>query len=253
MPCASESDQPYKPELHCELGDRTSEHPVDCSPSTALSASACPLLHESRPRPGSSQEIPPLEASNEPPPTTETENLRQATGEDVSTDSSTSHPESVSAPSVTQGFEQEAAVGLSEPAEGLSGGSTDSAAHQKNISPTLSSPMVERQTYLETEGETPLSPELTGNPSVSPGVAEVSHNVAPQSASAGEEEEGDIAQSPSDTLVEDLPETPLSEDDVSGNLMPSVVFLSGVVSLSIALQEPSALFLIGLLLVLRRL
>lgn len=256
--CASESVQPNKSQpllrLHCELGNQTSEQPIDSSPSALPPASTPPLQQESRPRSDSSQtggeEIPPSEAS--------------CTGEDRSTDSPASRPclelpaECVSAPSVAEGFEREVAVGLSELVAGLIESSTRSAAHHEDGPPALSPPVAESQASLGAEGEAPPSPELTENPSVSTGVTEVSQNVAPHSASAWEEKE-DAPQISPDTLLESPPNTLSevselqSELDVSRNLMPSIVFLSGVVSLSIVLQEPTALFLIGLILVLHRL
>lgn len=268
--CASESLQLNKsqplPRLHCELGNQTSEQPIDSGPSALLPAST-PLQQESRPRSDSSQaggeEIPPSEASYMNLPTTET-NLRPTAGEDGLTDSPAGHPclellaECVSAPSVTHGFEREVAVGLSELVAGLPKGSTGSAAHHEGSAPALLSPVAESQASLGAEGEAPPSPELAENPSVSTGVTEVSQNLSPQSVSAWEERE-DAAQISPDTLLENPPNTLSevselqSEHDVNRNLMPSIAFLSGVVSVSIVLQEPSALFFIGLLLVLHRL
>lgn len=182
-------------------------------------------------------------------PTTET-SLWPRTGEEGSTDSPPGRPrlelpaECVSAPSVTQGFEQEVAVGLSELVAGLSEGSTRSAANHQGGTPALLSPVAESEASLGAEGEAPPSPELTE-----------SQNIALQPASAREEKEDPPQISPN-TLLENLPNT-LSElqpeYDVNRILMPPVIFLSGVVSLSIAMQDPSALFLIGLLLVLHRL
>ncbi|GAA6216553.1 protein phosphatase 1 regulatory subunit 3F isoform X1 [Lates japonicus] len=259
--CASESVQPNKsqplPRLHCELGNQTSEQPTDSSPSALL-----PSLHqESRPRSDSSQaggeEIPPSEASCM---------HLQPTEEDKSTENRAGRPclelsaVYVSAPSVTQGFEREVALGSIELVAGLSEGFTGSAAAQcEGSTPTLLSPVAESLASLGAEGEAPPSPELTENASVSTGVTEASQNFsAPQSVSAWEEKE-DAPQISPDTLLENLSNTlseasePQSEHDVNRNLMPSVIFLSGVVSLSIVMQEPSALFFIGLLLVLHRL
>ncbi|XP_044067375.1 protein phosphatase 1 regulatory subunit 3A isoform X2 [Siniperca chuatsi] len=271
--CASESVQPNKaqplPRLHCELGNQTSEKPIDSSPSALLPALTPSLQQESKLRSDGSQaggeEIPPSEASCMHLPTTEM-NLWPTAGEDGLTDSPDTHPclelpaDCVSAPSVTQGFEREAAVGLSTFVAGLSEGSTRSAAHYEDSTPALLSPVAESQASLGAEGEAPPSPELTENPSTSTGVTEVSQNLAVQSVSAWEDKE-DAPQISPDTLLENLPNTSseVSElqcdvmHDVSRNLMPSIVFLSGVVSLSIVLQEPSALFVIGLLLVLHRL
>ncbi|XP_031701022.1 protein phosphatase 1 regulatory subunit 3A isoform X1 [Anarrhichthys ocellatus] len=254
--CASESVQPNKsqplPRLHCELGNQASEVPVDSSPCALLPASTPSLQHESRPRSDSSQaggeEIPPSEASCIHLPTTET-NLWPTTGEDGSTDSPVIHPclelpaECVASPTVTQGFEREVAVGLSELVEGLSEGSTRSAANDEGSTAELLSPVAESEAFLGEEGE------LTEN---------VGQSVALQSSSAWEEKE-DAPQISPDTLLFENPPNTLSEGseiqsehDANRNLMPSVIFLSAVVSLSVVLQEPSALFIIGLLLVLHR-
>ncbi|KAM6928899.1 uncharacterized protein PEZ65_008265 isoform 2-T2 [Lycodopsis pacificus] len=261
--CASESVPPNKsqplPRLHCELGNQTSEEPVDGSPCALLPASTPSLQRESMPRSDSSQaggeEIPPSEASCVHLPTTET-NLWPTTGEDGSTDSPVIRPrlelpaECVASPAVTQGFEREVAVGLSELVAGLSEGSTRSAANDEGSTAELLSPVAESEASLGEEGETPPPPELTEN---------VGQSVARRSSSAWEEKE-DAPQSSPDTLLlfENPPNTLSegseiqSEHDANRNLMPSVVFLSAVVSLSVVLQEPSALFIIGLLLVLHR-
>lgn len=251
VPWASESVQPNKsqplPRLHCEL---TSERPIDSSLCALLPASTPSLQQESRPRSDSSQagreESPPSEASCVHLPTTY---LWPTTGEDESTDSPVGRPclqlhaERVSAPSVTQGSGREVAVGLSELVAGLSGGCTRSAANHDGS--TLSSPVAESEASLGAEVEAPPSPERTES---------TSQNIALQSASAWEEKE-DAPQICADTLLENLPNTEelQAEHDANRNLMPSIIFLSGVISLSIVLQEPSALFFIGLLLVLRRL
>ncbi|XP_008276510.1 protein phosphatase 1 regulatory subunit 3F isoform X2 [Stegastes partitus] len=263
--CASESVQPNKsqplPRLHCELGNQTSEQPIDCSPSALLPS----LQQEPKPRShnsqGDTEEILPSEASCESVLATET-NLWSTTGEDGSTKKPDSHPclelpaECVSSPSVTQGFVQEVTLGLSELVEGLSEGSSRSAAHDEGSTSALWSPMAETGAETGADlGAAPPSPELT---SVNTGITEVSQNVVLRSVSAGEEEEDAPYISP-DALLENAPST-LSEvsalqsaHDVNRNLMPSIIFLSGFVSLSIVLQEPSALFFIGLLLVLHRL
>lgn len=267
--CASESIQPDKsqplPRLHCELSNQTSEQPIDRRPTALLPASALSPQQESRPRSESSQargeEIPPSEASCMHIPTAET-NLWPATEEDGSTDCPTGHPrlepsaDHVSAPSVTHGFE--VAVGLSELAAELSDDSTRSAVHHEGSAPALLSLVAESQASLGAEGEAPLSPELTENPTVSPGVTEASQNRALRSVSAWEAKQ-DAPQISPDALLENLPNASSEvselqpECDINRNLMPSVVFLSGLVSLSIVLQEPSTLFIIGLLLVLHRL
>ncbi|XP_045912763.1 protein phosphatase 1 regulatory subunit 3A isoform X1 [Micropterus dolomieu] len=262
--CATKSAQPL-PRLHCELGNQTSEQTIDSRFTTLLPVSTS-SQQESRPRSDSSQageeEIPPSEASCMHLPATETI-LWPTSGEDRLTDSPASRPcpelpaECVSAPSVTQAFDREVAVGLREFVAGLSEGSTTSAAHHEGSTPALFTP-VAKQASLGAKGEAPPSPELTENPSRNTGVTEVSPNLALQFVSAWEEKE-DAPQISPDTLLENLPNTLSevselqSEHDINRNLMPSIVFLSGVVSLSIVLQEPTALFIMGLLFVLHHL
>ncbi|XP_069560415.1 uncharacterized protein [Brachyistius frenatus] len=267
--CASESVQPNKsqplPRLHWELGDQTSEQPVDSSPSAPLPAATPTPQQESKPRSDNSQagteEIPAPEASCMSLLPTET-NLCSVTGVDGSTEKPGSRPclelpaERISSPSATLGFERDVAVGLSEFVEGLSEGSTRCAAYPEGSTPPLLSPVAETPASLGAEGEAPPAPELTESASVNTGVTEVSQNSALQSVSVWEEKGDDPHISP-DALLENAPLSevaePQSDRDVNRNLMPSIIFLSGVVSLSIVLQEPTALFFIGLLLVLRRL
>lgn len=267
--CASESVQPDKsqplPRLHCELSNQTSEQPIDRSPSAPLPASALSPQQESRPGSDGSrarrEEIPPSEGSSLHIPTTEM-NPWPATAEDVSVGSPTSRlcleptAERAAAPSVTRGFE--AAVGMRELVAGTSDDSTWSAVHHDGGAPALSSLVAQSQPSLGAEGEAPLSPELTEKPPVSPGVTEASQNLALQSVSSWEARR-DAPQISPDTSLENPPDTSpevserRSERDVSVQLMPSVAFVSGLVSLSIVLQEPSTLFIFGLLLVLHRL
>ncbi|XP_029362392.1 protein phosphatase 1 regulatory subunit 3F isoform X2 [Echeneis naucrates] len=259
----SESVQPNKsqplPRLHCELGNQTSEQPTERSPSVLLPS----LQQKSKPRSDSSQaggeEIPPPEASCMYPPT---ETNVWPAEEHTSTESPASSlrpepaPASLSAPSVTRDVEQEVAPGLSELAAGPSEGFSRSAAHCENSSaPVLMSPAAETQGAKD---EAPPSPDLPESTSVNTGVTVGSQNDAPHSTSAWEEKK-EAAQISPHTLLENLSSTlpeasePPSEHDVSRNLMPSIIFLSGVVSLSIVMQEPTALFVMGLLLVLHRL
>lgn len=253
---ASESVQPNKsqplPRLHCELDNQTSEQPIDSSPSALLSASTTPRQQESRPSPDSSQAEEEIHLQ---------ETNLWLTGEDRSTDSLASRPclelpaESVSSPSVTLHFEQDVAVGLSELVAGLSEDSTEPAANHEGSTSALSYPLAESPASLGAEGEARLSPELTESISVSTGVTEVTQNVAHHSVSTWEETE-DAHQISPDMLLENLPSPESgsqSEHGINRNLMPSIIFLSGVVSLSIVFQEPSALFIMGLLLVLNRL
>jgi len=253
--CASASAQLKKsqplPRLHCELGNQTSDVPAERSPRAPLPASTPSLPRESRPRSDSSQaggeEIPPSEASRVYLPTAGT-NLWPTTVEDGLTHSPVSHlclelpAECAAPPAATRGPERVVAVGLSEPAAGLSEGSTESAANDEGSAAELLSPVAESEASLGAEGETPAPPELREN---------VGPNSARQSSFAWEGKKDAAPISPDALLSENLPNTP-SEGSEIRNLMPSIVFLSAVVSLSVVLQEPSALFIIGLVWVLHR-
>ncbi|XP_056280035.1 uncharacterized protein si:ch211-167b20.8 isoform X2 [Pseudoliparis swirei] len=253
--CASASAQLKKsqplPRLHCELGNQTSDVPAERSPRAPLPASTPSLPRESRPRSDSSQaggeEIPPSEASRVYLPTAGT-NLWPTTVEVGLTHSPVSHlclelpAECAAPPAATRGPEREVAVGLSEPAAGLSEGSTGSAANDEGSAAELLSPVAESEASLGAEGETPAPPELREN---------VGPNSARQSSFAWEGKKDAAPISPDALLSENLPNTP-SEGSEIRNLMPSIVFLSAVVSLSVVLQEPSALFIIGLVWVLHR-
>uniref|UniRef100_A0A1A8FUH5 Protein phosphatase 1, regulatory subunit 3A n=1 Tax=Nothobranchius korthausae TaxID=1143690 RepID=A0A1A8FUH5_9TELE len=128
-------------------------------------------------------------------------------------------------------------------------GSTPSAAHYTDSTPEP--PSLAERTVVYTGAEPPFT-ELTGSPSTSTRSTAVSLDTASQHASP-RKDEGRTSQ---DGVVETKPDTLSgvgSESDINMNLTPCVFFLSGVVSLSVVMQEPSALFFIGLLLVLHRL
>ncbi|KAF7662769.1 hypothetical protein LDENG_00227880 [Lucifuga dentata] len=251
--CANKSVQTNKsqplPRLH-----QISEQSKDSSPSAVLFASTPSLLQETR-RSDSSQAYGAEISSCIHLPTTET-NLG-STEEQGLTHSPASHPcleLPVSAPGLSS-FRRVVAVGLSEPAAGLSEGSTRSVTDHESSLPAVG----ERQVSLGAEGKAPPSAALTDNTSVISSVTQV--NLALPSVPASKEKEDSLQISP-DTLFENLPNTlsevakplsPQSEHDVERLLIPSIVFLSGVISLSVALQEPRALFFIGLFLVLLRL
>lgn len=251
--------QPNKPQpsprLHCELGEKASEG------QSSTSAPLPSLQQESGLRSDSSQgeeeEIPPSEASCVYPPTTEM-NLRQTTREDGMVNSREICPYLELLPECVSGFEQDAAEGLSELVAGLLEGSSRSAVHHEVSTPALISPVAETLASLEAEGGASTPPEFTETPSVSTGVDEVSQNSALEPVSTQEDKE-DTTQISPDTLLEDPlnAQSELSklqtERDVNTNLMPSIVFISGVISLLIVLQEPSALIFFGLFLVLYRL
>ncbi|KAM4572102.1 uncharacterized protein V3H82_011587 isoform 1-T1 [Fundulus diaphanus] len=245
---AGESVQPDKSQpshlLRWESKNHMSEHSGHSFPIAALSLSS-PSSHESERRSDDSQaervENPALEAPLLCPPVAKMSLLSTA-GEDWMA------AECVSCPSVTEALEREAAVGLNELEEGFSEVSTTPAAHHADRPP-------EGETHgpVEAEDEGPLSPELAESPSVN--ITEVSQDVAPQSLSAWNDKE-EPACIPLHTSLENAPSvlSDVSEvmfaDDFSNNLMPCVFFLTAVVSLSLMMQAPSALFFIGLLLVL---
>ncbi|XP_040927649.1 protein phosphatase 1 regulatory subunit 3A isoform X2 [Betta splendens] len=252
VPCASESVQPNKspplPRLHSELGNQTSEQPVDSGPSAPL-----PSLQESRPRSESSrsggEEIPSSEDSCLHLGATEM-NL-WPTGGGGSSESAAGSPrpelpaESISPPAAAEGFERAGAAGSPERVAGLSEDPGRSAAHCEGRAPARASPEAERETEA-CRDEAPASPELAEN-----------RNLVLQSV---REHTEDAPQMLPGALSENLPSTlsaasqPPPEDDVSSSLIqPSIAFLTGVVSLSVVMQEPSTLFFIGLLLVLNRL
>lgn len=223
------------PRLHCELevGNQTSEQPIDGGPCALLPDSNPSAKQESSQRSHSSQASSPSEAS------CEEMNPWEAPGEDESTDGTVDRPclelppECVSAPSATQ---QEVAVGMSE----LSAGRyTRSAEHHEGSSTEIVSLEAESDESLrEADGEDPPAPELS------------------EAFQSTWEETEDAPETPPDALLENPPNTEVPKlhtgRDANINLMPSVVFLSGVVSLSVVLQEPTALFIIGLLLVLHQ-
>lgn len=97
------------------------------------------------------------------------------------------------------------------------------------------------------EGETLESAEIADDQTLSPFVSHPSQKSHDPDASGAE----DAPQNPPNSPPE-APELRAAAD-VSRNLMSSAAVLGGIVSLSIVLQEPSTLFFIGLLLVLRRL
>ncbi|XP_071395093.1 protein phosphatase 1 regulatory subunit 3A-like [Centroberyx affinis] len=211
------------------------------------------LLTETRPGEGILRSV----ASSMWPPTIET-NLGP-TGEDGLSRSLASHPspeppaDHESFPSVTpRSFKRGVVVRSRELAAGLSEDSSISAPHDENSPAALLS--LESQVSLGAEGEAAPSPALTDNTSVITGVTEVSQNLPPNSTQARKEKQHSLQVSP-DTLLLNLPNTlskvakplkPQPERDLDRNLIPSIVFLSGVIFLSVELQEPSALFLVGL-------
>ncbi|XP_035500812.2 uncharacterized protein si:ch211-167b20.8 isoform X3 [Scophthalmus maximus] len=215
--CASESVRTNEsrplPRLHCESHTQTS----DACPSPPLP----PPHQESGPSSDDSraggEEVPP-EASSTPLPATETSLCPTGDDRRAERPASPRRPEPAAAARVSAtSAEPEVAAGRRELAAASSDGSTGS-------------PGAETQTsQLGAGGEASPSPALT----------EARHN-----------SDDEAAHFSPDTSLENLS---TDSSEANRNLMSSVVFLSGVVSLSVVMQEPSALFLIGLLLVLHRL
>lgn len=163
--------------------------------------------------------------------------------------------ERVFSPSGTEGFQTDVAAELREHPGRLPEVSMKSEAHRVGSTAQPLSPVAGTAAPVEAESEPQPLPELPVNPSVNPRpTSEVSQDTAPQRVSASRENDDASRNSSSDNSPDrlDLSE-PWSELDINRNLMPCVFFLSGVVSLSVVMQEPSALFIIGLLLVLHRL
>lgn len=262
--CASESLQPNKSQpllrLHCELGNQKSERRTDDShaalllPSTLLQREPTSRSDDSRPDSDEtfiSQDSATLLLTSE--------SLWSKTGEAGSTEKSADRSglelPADCAPSLSSAGDckQTAAAALAEPAEEIS----KSPDHEGGSS-ALRPLATEAEASRGAENEAPPSPELTENSPASTGVTEESQSLAPQPASPREEKENAPHISPG-TLIETAPNIQSdiseaqSEHDISRDLVPTAAFMSGIVSLSIVLQEPSTLFFIGLLLVLHRL
>lgn len=135
-----------------------------------------------------------------------------------------------SAPSVA--FDLEVAGGASGPSAAWP---DDSARCGDAVSP-----VAEDLARVGSEGETLATPDVADSQTLSPFVSDLSQNPRDQAP---------LNPANSTTEASELQ----AEPDISRNLMSSAVFLGGIVSLSIVLQEPSTLFFMGLLLVLQRL
>uniref|UniRef100_A0A1A8RJH2 Protein phosphatase 1, regulatory subunit 3A n=1 Tax=Nothobranchius rachovii TaxID=451742 RepID=A0A1A8RJH2_9TELE len=226
-----------------------SEQSVISAPSTFLPASTFALL-ESRQRSYESQDArmtnPASEASALCPSVVEMKLLSTAGEEGLPKPPLPA--EGFPCISETEGIEPEVAAGWSEL---TNQGSTLSAAHYTDSTPKPPSLAERTVVYM---GAEPLFTELTDSPSTNTSSTAVSHDTASRYASPRKDEDRPsqvgVVETKSDTLSGDGLG---SESDINMNLMPCVFFLSGVVSLSVVMQEPSALFFIGLLLVLHRL
>lgn len=195
----------------------------------------------SAPAQPSGEEGPPSEDPGVPTPITDTNHQLASEQEERST-SPTDHKCAPTFDLEVAEVTSEAPAGRPEGPGGPAGGHEGSAA-------TVVPPVEEGQACPGAGGDSPESPDTADNqtpsPPVSdPGVSRTSHDRA-VSATA------DAPLNPLNSSRE-APELQ-AELNISRNLMSSAVLLGGVVSLSIVLQEPSTLFFIGLLLVLRRL
>lgn len=229
VPPASVSPHPEKLQPCCELSSQTSEEPAGSGES--------PQPPSPRHDGADGEEGRPSEDSCVHIPTTD---MNQPASEEEQTSPKPTSHACVSAPSVP--FDLEVAEGMSEPTPE---DSTRSARPHEGSIATVVFPAAEGQTWLRSE--TPASPEIAHTQTPSPDVSDLSQSSHDQDVSETE----DAPQNPlnSSTEVSELQ----AEPDLSRNLMSSAVFLGGIVSLSIMLQEPTSLFFIGLLLVLRRL
>ncbi|KAF6721158.1 hypothetical protein FQA47_021434 [Oryzias melastigma] len=163
--------------------------------------------------------------------------------------------ECASTHSVTRVSEQEVTLSFSDLAKRQVEDSVKSAEHVAHGGGCLSS-MADSRVSVGAEENASTLLEFTENPSVNTGLTEVSSNKAALSVSAWEEKEGGPCIYSKTTPKSE----PLIQAEVSGllsesamNLMPCIFFLSGVVSFSVVMQTPTALFFIGLFLVLHHL
>lgn len=219
VPPASVSLRPEKLQPCCEFSSRPSEEPAGSGASAEPAAPPPPPRHDR----ADGEEGRPSEDSCVNIPATDTALEQEKTSPKPPSHACTS------APGVT--FDLEVAEGIREPAE-------DS---------TVVFPAAEGQTRLRSEGESPASPETADDQTVSPRVSAPSQS--PQEQHVPETQ--DASHSPLNSPAELCQLR--AEPDVGRSLVSSAVLLGGIVSLSVVLQEPSTLFFIGLLLVLRRL
>lgn len=237
LPCsppAGDAVPPDKLQPCCELSSQTSEEPAGSVSSPQPPAPAQPG--------GEEEEGPPSEDPGVRMPTTDT-NPQLASEQEERSTSPTDH-KCVAGPGVT--FDLEVAEVTSDDPAGRPEGPSSPAGGDEGSAATAVPPVEEGQACPGAGGDTPESPDTADNQTLSPRVSDP--GVSRTSHVSGTEDP------PLDPLnsSREAPELQ-AEPDISRNLMSSAVFLGGIVSLSIVLQEPSTLFFIGLLLVLRRL
>lgn len=224
VPCASESLHPDVLQPSFESSIHTLEEPRGSGSPTQPPAPA-PWPRQAQ---VGGEEGPPSEDSclqttaAHPPPALEQEETSEPTGR-------------ASAPSVT--FDLEGA-------SGPSAAWPDDSARRGDGSAAVS-PVAED---LARAGSEPLvTPDVADDQTPSPFVSGLSQN--PRDQAVSETEDAPLNPANSTPEASELQ----AEPDIGRNLMSSAVFLGGIVSLSIVLQEPSTLFFMGLLLVLQRL
>ncbi|TNM86751.1 hypothetical protein fugu_006981 [Takifugu bimaculatus] len=235
VPCASESLHPDVLQPSFELSSQRLEEPTGGGSSTQPPAPA-PAPWPRQAQVGG-EERPPSEDSylqttdTHPPPALE----QEETSENKPTGCACT-----SAPSVT--FDLEVAEGASGPSAAW----PDASARRGDAA---ASPVAEDLARAGSEGETLVTPDVADYQTLSPFASDPSQNPRDQAVSETKREDAPLNPANSTTEASELQ----AEPDISRNLMSSAVFLGGIVSLSIVLQEPSTLFFMGLLLVLQRL
>lgn len=228
LPIDLNASEAVQPNNHCKLGYQSPEQHQISNPSALLPAS-CPSMSQSPMlRPDWSQ------ATEEEPTGT---NVLVGSAQSPDADPSLALPTHC----VSAAHSSELCVLVT----GLSEGPNSSVACYHHSMPLLS-PVAQSQNSPGARGETRAS--LQENDSESLDVTEVCQSCDIQSALACTERKHACKTSP-DVLLENLPSL-LCEHDLNRILMPSLIFLSTVVSLAVVLKEPSAMFVIGLFLIL---
>lgn len=231
VPCASESLHPDVLQPSIELSSQTLEEPTGSLSSTQPPAPA-PWPRQAQ---VGGEEGPPSEDSYIQ--TTDMHPQPALEQEEMSQNQPTGHL-CMSAPGVT--FDLEVAERASEPSAAWPDDSARCADGSAAVSPVA-------EGLARVGSESLVTPDVADYQTLSPFVSDPSQN--PRDQAVSETEDAPLSPANSTTEASELQ----AELDISRNLMSSAVFLGGIVSLSIVLQEPSTLFFMGLLLVLQRL
>lgn len=225
VPCASESLHPGVLQPSFELSSQTLEEPTGRRSSTQPPAPA-QVGGEERP-PSEDSYIQTTDTHPQPALQQEETSQNQPTGRLCT-----------SAPSVT--FDLEVAEGAGGPSAAWPDDSAGRADGSAAASPVAGGPARAGSGSL-------VTPDVADDQTLSPFASDPSQN--PRDQAVSETEDAPLDPAHWTTEASELQ----AEPDISRNLMSSAVFLGGIVSLSIVLQEPTTLFFMGLLLVLRRL